>query len=141
MASQAPTGIGIVGYLGLDLTVWTPDLGSMRASSQEIERVFRALANPTRRAVVARLSRGPASVSELADPFDMALPSFLQHLDVLEEGGLLRSEKVGRVRTCFLVPTPLRTAESWIAARRAEWERRLDQLDAYLETLDPGDPR
>ena len=112
----------------------------MTAPSPQLEPLFRALANPTRLAVVERLSRGPASVSELAGPFDMALPSFLQHLDVLEGCGLVRTRKLGRVRTCYLRPRRLRTAEGWMAERRAEWERRLDQLDAYLETMDHGDP-
>ncbi len=97
-----------------------------------LDRVFRALGDPTRRAVVSRLSVGPAPVSELARPFDIALPSFTQHLDVLEQCGLVRSRKVGRVRTYRLVPRPLRAAERWMAQQRAHWERRLDQLDNYL---------
>ncbi len=97
-----------------------------------LERVFQALGDPTRRAVVERLSRGPAAVGELAAPFRMALPSFLQHLKVLEGCGLLRSRKTGRVRTYRLALRPLQAAERWMAARRAFWERRLDQLDAYL---------
>ena len=79
-----------------------------------------------------RLSRGPGAVSELAAPFPMALPSFLQHLDVLESCGLVKSRKVGRVRTYRLNPQPLRAAEGWLEKRRAIWDRRLDQLDAYL---------
>jgi DNA-binding transcriptional ArsR family regulator len=97
--------------------------------------VFRALADPTRREVVARLSVRPASVSELAAPFDMALPSFVQHLRVLEESGLVRSKKQGRVRTYRLAPERLRLAENWLSKQRALWERRLDQLDAYLQEL------
>ena len=100
-----------------------------------LDRVFRALGDPTRRAVVSRLTTGPAAVSDLARAFDMALPSFTQHLDVLEESGLVRSRKVGRVRTYRLVPQPLRVAERWMAQQRALWERRLDQLDAYLLKL------
>lgn len=100
-----------------------------------LDGVFRALGDPTRRAVLSRLSAGPASVSELARRFDIALPSFTQHLDVLERSGLVRSRKLGRVRTYRLVPRPLRAAESWIARRRALWERRLDQLDDYLLDL------
>lgn len=107
----------------------------MTKPSIPTEAVFRALGNETRMAVVSRLSRGPASVSELAQPFDMALPSFLQHLDVLEESGLVRSVKVGRVRVCRLSPRPLRSAESWISGQRAVWEQRLDQLDDYLLEL------
>ena len=98
----------------------------------ELDRVFNALADPTRRAVLERLSNGPAPVSELAQPFDMALPSFTQHLKVLEGCGLVRSEKTGRVRTYQLAPRPLQAAEHWMVAQRAIWETRLDQLDRYL---------
>jgi DNA-binding transcriptional ArsR family regulator len=101
----------------------------------QLDRVFRALGDPTRRAVLSRLSGGPAAVSELARPFKMALPSFTQHLDVLEDCGLVRSRKLGRVRTYRLVPQPLRAAERWMVEQRALWERRLDQLDSYLEEL------
>ena len=100
--------------------------------------MFRALADPTRRAVLRRLGGGEAAVSELARPFPMAMPSFLQHLTVLEECGLVRSEKAGRVRTVRLVPETLRAAEDWMAEQRRLWERRLDQLDAYLGTLASG---
>ena len=94
-----------------------------------LDQVFRALADPTRRAVVARLSRGPASVSDLAEPFDMAMPSFLQHLKVLEAGGLVRSTKKGRVRTIEMRPDALCVAGEWIAERRKSWEARLDRLE------------
>jgi DNA-binding transcriptional ArsR family regulator len=107
----------------------------MTNQAVRLDRVFRALADPTRRAVVERLSRGAAPVSELARPFDMALPSFLQHLKVLDGCGLVRSTKVGRVRTYELAPAPLRAAEAWMAGQRALWSRRLDQLDRYLEGL------
>jgi DNA-binding transcriptional ArsR family regulator len=100
-----------------------------------LDDTFHALADPTRRAVLATLSRGPATVSDLAEPFDMALPTFLQHLKVLEDCGLMRSRKIGRVRTCELKPKPLADAERWIGARRALWTKRLDQLDAYLLQL------
>lgn len=102
-----------------------------------LDRVFQALADPTRRAVVQRLSgaSGGAAVSDLAAPFDMALPSFLHHLEVLEGCGLVSSEKSGRVRTYHLSPQPLKAAERWMVEQRALWERRLDQLDAYLEGL------
>jgi DNA-binding transcriptional ArsR family regulator len=103
--------------------------------SGRLDAVFRALADPTRRAVVERLCDGPAPVSDLAAPHDMALPSFLQHLKVLEGCGLVRSRKAGRVRTCRLVPLPLRSAESWMVQRRTTWQRRFDQLDAYLAEL------
>lgn len=101
----------------------------------QLDRVFQALADPTRRAVLERLSSGPAPVSELAQPFKMALPSFAQHLDVLERCGLVRSRKTGRVRTYRLTPRTLKGAERWMARQRATWERRLDQLDLYLEDL------
>jgi DNA-binding transcriptional ArsR family regulator len=97
--------------------------------------VFQALADPTRRAVLERLNRGPAPMSELAEPFDMALPSFSQHLDVLEDCGLVRSSKEGRVRTFELQAKPLEVAGHWMAKQRAMWERRLDQMDNYVKTL------
>jgi DNA-binding transcriptional ArsR family regulator len=105
------------------------------ASAQPIDPIFRALADPTRRHVLERLSRSPASVSELAAPFEMALPSFLQHLRILEDSGLVRSSKVGRVRTYKLAPKRLKAAEDWLSRQRSLWERRLDQLDAYLLEL------
>jgi DNA-binding transcriptional ArsR family regulator len=97
-----------------------------------LDLLFQALADPTRRIMVERLSRGPASVSELAKPLAMSLPAVIQHLQVLEASGLVRSEKVGRVRTCRIEPAALRTAEEWIARRRTDWERRLDRLADYL---------
>lgn len=104
--------------------------------------MFQALADPSRRAMVERLSRGPASVSELAKPLAMSLPAVFQHLQVLQASGLVRSEKVGRVRTCRIEQAALRTAEHWIAERRAGWERRLDRLGAYLaEHDDPSNQR
>ena len=101
----------------------------------EIERIFYALGDSTRRAVVERLSSGPAAVKELASPFAMALPSFTQHLGVLEKSGLVRSEKLGRVRTYYLVPKRLKAAESWLETNRRMWKKRLDQLDNYFLTL------
>jgi DNA-binding transcriptional ArsR family regulator len=101
-----------------------------------LDRVFQALADPTRRVMVERLSRGPASVSALAQPLAMSLPAVIQHLQVLEASGLVRSEKVGRVRTCRIEPTALRTVERWIAGRRASWDRRLDRLGDYLAEQD-----
>ena len=97
-----------------------------------LDRVFQALADPTRRAIVERLVRGPASVSQLAEPFPMSLPAVVQHLQVLEGSGLVRSEKVGRVRTCHIDATVLRQAEQWIADRRTLWEVRLDRLGEFL---------
>jgi DNA-binding transcriptional ArsR family regulator len=107
----------------------------MANRSAQLSSVFQALGDPTRRAVVKRLSKGPASVSELARPFAMALPSFVQHLDVLERCGLVRSRKSGRIRTCQLVPRTLRVAEDWMAEHRVLWEGRLNQLDDYLSDL------
>lgn len=107
----------------------------MPSQSPNLDRVFQALADPTRRAVLARLSRGPSAVRELAAPFEMALPSFLQHLGVLESCGLVRSKKEGRVRTYKLTPRPLDAAEGWLADQRAVWDRRLNQLDDYLVEL------
>ena len=97
-----------------------------------LDLMFHALSDPSRRRMVKRLSRGPASVSELARPLDMSLPAVVQHLQVLEASGLVRSEKVGRVRTCRIAPGALKTAEQWISERRNSWERRLDRLGEYL---------
>lgn len=97
-----------------------------------LDLAFQALADPTRRLMVDRLSRGPASVSDLARPLAMSLPGVVQHLHVLEASGLVRSEKVGRVRTCRIEPAALGSAEEWITERRAAWERRLDRLGEYL---------
>ena len=107
----------------------------MTNQATTLDTVFHALADPTRRGVLQRLSQGPASVSELARPFGMALPSFLQHLRVLEDSGLVRSKKIGRVRTCEMEPKPLTTAEHWIAEQRALWDARLDRLDDCLRDL------
>src|SRR5262245_9930795 len=104
----------------------------MLNQSAPLDRVFHALADPTRRRMVERLSRGPASVSELAQPFDMSLAAVVQHLQILEASGLVRSAKVGRVRTCRIEPAALRSVEQWIAERRTSWERRLDRLGDYL---------
>jgi DNA-binding transcriptional ArsR family regulator len=101
----------------------------------QMDRVFHALADPTRRAVLERLSNGPAPATELARPFKMALPSFTQHLNVLEGSGLVQSRKAGRVRTYQLSPQPLEEAEGWMATQRDNWTRRLDQLDTYLLEL------
>lgn len=100
-----------------------------------LDGVFHALADPTRRIIVERLIQGPASVSELAKPLPMALPSVMQHLRVLEDSGLVRSEKVGRVRTCRIEAASLGTAGDWISQQRAIWESRLDRLEAYLEEI------
>jgi DNA-binding transcriptional ArsR family regulator len=99
---------------------------------QRLDRVFQALGDATRRDLVERLVRGPAAVSELARPFAMSLPAVMQHLQVLEACGLVRSEKVGRVRTCHIEPDGLRMAEDWISRQRTAWEQRLDRLAEYL---------
>ncbi|WP_272475409.1 ArsR/SmtB family transcription factor [Baekduia alba] len=109
------------------------------AEAQQLDRTFHALADSSRRAMVARLTRGPASVSELAEPLVMSMPSVLQHLDVLQRSGLVRSEKVGRVRTCRLEPGPMRTVEDWIAEHRSVWEHRLDRLGDVLDDAFPND--
>jgi DNA-binding transcriptional ArsR family regulator len=108
----------------------------MPNQSATIDRVFQALSDPTRRVMFEQLSRGPASVSDLARPHSMSLPAILQHLQVLETNGLVRSEKVGRVRTCRIESAALRTAEDWIAGRRSSWERHLDRLGDYLAEED-----
>ncbi len=107
--------------------------------SRKLDEVFRALADPTRRAVLQRLSGGAATTLELARPFEMALPSFTQHLQVLENSGLVKSKKAGRVRVYELTPKRLQAIEDWILGRRKLWERRLDQLDAYLLTMKEDD--
>jgi DNA-binding transcriptional ArsR family regulator len=112
----------------------------MLNQSRPLDGVFHALADPGRRAMVERLVRGPASVSELAAPLDMSLPAVLQHLAVPESSGLVRSEKAGRVRTCRIETAVLRTAEQWIADRRTAWERRLDRLGEYLAHTSPDPP-
>ncbi len=101
----------------------------------QLDRIFYALADPTRRAVLERLSVSPAAVSELAHPFDMALPSFTQHLNVLSDCGLVHSTKTGRIRTYQIDPIALTEAEQWIVKQRAIWEARLNQLDTYLHTI------
>ncbi|WCN79091.1 ArsR/SmtB family transcription factor [Micromonospora sp. LH3U1] len=100
-----------------------------------LDGVFHALSDPTRRQVVERLAQGPATTSDLARPFEMALPSFTQHLHVLERSGLVTSEKAGRVRTYRLAPQPFEHLDTWLAVQRARWTRRLDQLDSLLYDL------
>ena len=100
-----------------------------------LDRAFQALADPTRRAMVERLAQGPVSVSELKAPFLMSLPAVMQHLAVLETSGLVVTQKSGRVRTCRINSAALAQAERWITEQRLEWERRLDRLGDYLETL------
>ena len=109
------------------------------ASSAAADDVFRALSNRTRREVLERLSAGPATVSELASPFDMQLPSFMQHLSVLEQSRLVRSEKRGRVRTYEIAPEQFEVVEDWLTARRRQWEARLDRFDHYVQELKEKD--
>jgi DNA-binding transcriptional ArsR family regulator len=104
----------------------------MPTEAAPLDRRFHALADPTRRSIVERLSRGPASVSELAEPFPITLAAVVQHLHVLEASGLVQSEKVGRVRTCRIEAEALQPVERWIGERRRTWEQRLDRLGEYL---------
>ena len=113
----------------------------MLNQSARLDLAFQALADPTRRAMLERLSRGPASVSDLARPFAISLPAVLQHLAVLEGSGLVASAKAGRVRTCRLEPVALGAAQEWFDARRAEWERQLDRLGDYLAAMTPEGER
>src|SRR3712207_4879468 len=105
----------------------------MSEAEAVLDRTSHALADPSRRSIVVRLSRGPASVSELAGPLTMSLPAVVQHIDVLQRSGLVRSEKVGRVRTCRLEPALMLTVQDWIARHRATWEGRLDRLGDVLD--------
>lgn len=104
----------------------------MEHYSDPLDDVFQALADPTRRAVVSRLGRGPASISDLASPFDMALPSFMKHIRALEGSGLIRTRKEGRVRTCALEPRSFGLIESWLSEQRAIWEGRTDRLEQFV---------
>jgi DNA-binding transcriptional ArsR family regulator len=108
------------------------------AADVSLDQAFRALADPSRRSIVVRLSRGPASVSELAVPLAMSLPAVVQHIDVLQKSGLVRTEKVGRVRTCRLEPAPMRSVERWIGQHRETWENRLDRLGDVLNATYGG---
>ena len=107
--------------------------GALSKESSGLDLMFQALADPSRRTMVERLSRGPASVSQLAEPLDMSLPAVVQHLQVLEAAGLVRTEKIGRVRSCTLDAAAMSRAERWINDRRTQWERRLDRLGDFLE--------
>ena len=107
----------------------------MVAPSKDIEKVFKALGDPTRRRVMERLYRGPASLTELAQPFDMALPSFYQHVRMLEDCGLVQSKKQGRVRTYAAALETVQVVEDWLTRQRKVWEKRLDQFDEYVMKL------
>ncbi len=104
----------------------------MHRKKPDIDLIFNALGDPTRRAIMQKLSQGPISVSRLAEPLDMTLAAVVQHLQVLEESGLVATEKVGRVRTCRIESTGLSAAAQWIADRRSTWDRRLDRLGDLL---------
>jgi len=106
----------------------------MLQQSPHLDQAFHALADPSRRAIVERLSNGPTSVTEIAAPFEMSLSAVLQHVKVLEDSGLIRTEKVGRVRTCRIDPEALEGVERWVIERRTTWERRLDRLGTTLRT-------
>ena len=112
----------------------------MHKYDDRLDLLFHSLGNPSRRAIVERLSRGPATVSELARPLPMSMPAVHQHLQILESSGIVRSQKVGRVRTCRLEPSVLGTAEFWLRDRRTRWERRLDRLTTYPDQLPPEEP-
>lgn len=105
----------------------------MLKQSDVLDTMFQALADPSRRSMIERLSRGPASVSQLAEPLNMSMPAVMQHLGVLEASGLVRTSKTGRVRSCQLEPAALTAAEAWIQDRRLVWEQRFDRLGALLE--------
>lgn len=111
----------------------------MLNDSPQLDRAFQALSDPVRRGMLARLSRGPASVSELARPLPISLPAVLQHLQALEASGLIATQKTGRVRTCRIEPKALSAAERWIAGQRAVWEGRVERFEAYVDELKTAD--
>ena len=104
----------------------------MAQYSERLDGIFQALADPTRRAVLQRLSRGPASITDLAAPFDMALPSFMKHIRLLEDSGWIQTSKQGRVRTCGIDSKSFAAAEGWLSAQRALWESRTDRLEQFV---------
>ena len=107
----------------------------MEQYSERLNEIFQALADPTRRAVLGRLGKGPASISDLAKPFDMALPSFMKHIHFLEGSGLIRTRKQGRVRTCAIEKKQFAVVETWLSAQRALWEDRTDRLEQFVTTI------
>ena len=109
-------------------------LSLMEQYPEQLDGIFQALADPTRRAVLGRLGKGPASISELAKPFDMALPSFMKHIHFLEDSGWIRTRKEGRVRTCAIEKKPFAAVEAWLSAQRALWEGRTDRLEQFVTT-------
>ncbi|MET3899841.1 DNA-binding transcriptional ArsR family regulator [Devosia sp. UYZn731] len=117
-------------------------LSLMAQQSEQLDGIFQALADPTRRAVLGRLGRGPASISDLAKPFDMALPSFMKHIHFLEGSGLIQTRKEGRVRTCAIDKQRFATIEAWLNDQRALWEGRTDRLEQFvLKTQDKETPK
>lgn len=112
---------------------------SAQRQPDDLGAIFLALADPTRRAVIERLGQGPASVSELASPFDMGLPSFMKHVRLLEESGMIRTKKLGRTRICMIEGSGLSNAESWLAEQRAIWESSTDRLEAFVMGEEVGD--
>jgi DNA-binding transcriptional ArsR family regulator len=111
----------------------------MEQYPERLNGLFQALADPTRRAVLGRLGKGPASISELAEPFDMALPSFMKHIHFLEDSGWIRTRKEGRVRTCAIEKKPFAAVETWLSAQRALWEGRTDRLEQFVTTAHKKD--
>jgi DNA-binding transcriptional ArsR family regulator len=107
----------------------------MAKFSTDLDQAFSALADPTRRAIVSRLCDGPRSVSELSEPFELALPSLLKHVRVLERSGLVSTQKSGRVRTCRIEPNALQATEAWIHRHITAWEDRLDRLESHIERM------
>lgn len=107
----------------------------MAKYSIDLDKAFAALADPTRRAIVHRLCEGPTSVTELSAPFDMALPSLLKHVQVLEQSGLVRSEKSGRIRTCTVEPAALQATRGWLDQHLAAWDERLDRMEAHIARM------
>jgi DNA-binding transcriptional ArsR family regulator len=115
-------------------------LQTVPADTALLDRTFHALSDPSRRSIIVRLSEGPASVSALAEPLEMSLSAVVQHIEVLQKSGIVRSEKVGRVRTCQLEPAPMREVEQWIAQHRQVWEGRFDRLGDVLKSTYGGTP-
>jgi DNA-binding transcriptional ArsR family regulator len=116
-------------------------LSVMAQYSRHLDGMFQALSDPTRRAVVGRLARGPATVSELAKPFDMALPSFMKHIHLLEASGWIRTRKDGRVRTCAIDERAFGAVESWLSEQRRLWEERTDRLEAFVRSQKEEEPQ
>jgi DNA-binding transcriptional ArsR family regulator len=131
VAGSGPKAIGHEEAMN-ESSTYAVTLKQMLNEPASLDSLFHALADPSRRHMVERLSRGPASVSELAEPLPISLPATVQHLKILEASGLVTSEKVGRVRTCRAEPKALRPVEIWVAERRSNWARRLDRLGSYL---------